>query len=87
MNSSYKWEKILLGRLFLRFCQAAKRQTQGPGCECVSAQRCPLYSFCRAAQLEGSAAGRLEKGFWVVMIGGFGCFALYTLLPVLLSLF
>jgi len=82
-----KWQKLLLGRLFLRFCQTAKRQAQAPGCECVSAQRCPLYSFCRAAQLEGSTAGRLEKGFWVVMIGGFGGFALYELLPVLLGLF
>jgi len=78
-----KWQKLLLGRLFLRFCQTAKRQPLAPGCDCPSAGRCPLYSFCRAARLESSAAGRVEKCFWVVMIGATGCMALYVVLPFL----
>jgi hypothetical protein len=81
-----KWPKLLLGRLFLRFCQSVRRQPQVPGCDCVSATRCPLYSFCRAAKLESSAAGRLEKVFWVIMIAVTGCWALYALLPDLFAL-
>jgi len=82
-----KWQQLLLGRLFLRFCPTAKRQPQVPGCDCAAAGRCPLYSFCRAAKLESSAAGRLEKGFWAVMIGVFACMALYGSLTVLSVLF
>ena len=82
-----KWQKLLLGRLFLRFCQTARRQPQVPGCDCTSAKRCPLHSFCQAARLESSTAGRVEKGFWVVMIGVCGGWALYALLPALFALF
>jgi hypothetical protein len=58
-----------------------------PGCECAPAQRCPFYSFCRAAKLESSTAGRLERALWLLMVGVFGSLALYALVPVLLSLF
>jgi hypothetical protein len=82
-----KSQKILLGSLFLRVCRTVKQQVDVPGCDCNSAGRCPLHAYCRAARQETRTADRLEKGFWLAMLGITGSLVLYALLPILFALF
>ena len=82
-----KMQKILLGSLVLRICHTIKQQVDVPGCDCNAAEHCPLLSYCRAARQESRTADRLEKGFWLALLGITGSLTLYALLPVLLALF
>lgn len=87
MENTMSWHKIMLGRLFLRFCRRAKHEAEAPGCDCASMRRCSLHSYCRVAKLQSKTADRLEKCFWLSMLAATGSLALYLVLPILYALF
>lgn len=75
-----RWPRILAGRLILRACRSGRLTLKDPGCDCGPTRRCPLQTYCRAANMERTAAARIEKWFWGVLVGATATMALYAML-------
>lgn len=79
--------KTAFGEVVSSLLSDRKTAAPGAGMRLHISEAMPASFLLPGRKTESSTAGRVEKGFWVVMIGVCGGWALYALLPALFALF